>query len=252
METQRALPARFASRARFAGFAAALASFLILAACAPKYYSSNTQNVPLLTHEGEASASASINPGANRVDVRAARAFTHLGVQINGALYFPRDDDSGNGGHGGLFETGLGYYAPLPHRFVFETYGLAALGTVQNHFETANPSGRLNANLVRIALQPALGYKHRYFEAAVSSRVGMLTYFNVDGSLARNGESEAEYLRDHRVQFLAEPAVTVRAGSDVVKAEAQVGWSVNLGDDEFPQDKNWASLGLVYYFNPRR
>jgi hypothetical protein len=231
--------------------AALLASLAFLGACAPKYYSSNAQNVPLLTSKGEGSASASINPDASRADARGALAVgENVGVLANAAVFFPRDDDSGNGGSGGLFELGVGYFKPLQNNLVFETYGLVAYGGLENHFEGANPNGKLNANLVRVAVQPAFGYKHRNFEAAASSRLAMLNYFNVDGDLVRGGESEAEYLRDNRMQFLLEPAITLRAGIDLLKAEAQLGWSVNLTDDEFPQDKNWASIGLVYYFSP--
>jgi hypothetical protein len=239
------------SRALPAPFVLAALSLAFLAACAPKYYSSNAQNVPLLTRQGEGSASASISPDANRADLRGALAVgSNVALLANAALYFPRDNDTGNGGSGGLFEAGVGYFRPLPNNLVFETYGLLAYGGLENHFESANPAGKLNANLIRVAVQPNLGYKSRYFDAAVSSRLAMLNYFNVEGTLVRNGESQQEFLNDNRMQFLLEPAVTLRAGIDVLKAEAQLGWSVNLTDTEFPQDKNWASLGLVYYFQP--
>jgi hypothetical protein len=244
MNTTRALPASSAF--------AALASLLFLMACAPKYYSPNAQNVPLLRSAGEGSVGASINPEANRADARGAFAVGRsIGLMANASMYFPRDDDSGNGGRGGLFEVGAGYFRPMAHNFVFETYGLLAYGGLENHFETVNPNGTLNANLVRVAVQPAIGYRHRWVEAAFSSRIAMLNYFNVDGDLVRGGESEEEYLRENRQQFLLEPAVTVRAGIGVLKAEAQLGRSLNLGDDTFPQDDLWGSLGLVYYFEPR-
>ena len=251
MNTTRALPAPFKTRMTWSTAIALIASLGLLGACAPKYYSSNAQNVPLLTSEGEGAISASINPDASRADARGALAVSeNIGVLANASVFFPRDDDSGNGGSGGLFEMGVGYFRPLENNLVFETYGLVAYGGLENHFETANPNGKLNANLIRVAVQPAFGYKRRHFEAAASSRLAMLNYFNVDGGLIRDGESEAEYLRDNRMQFLLEPAITLRAGIDILKAEAQLGWSVNLSDDEFPQDKNWASVGLVYYFAP--
>lgn len=244
MNTFRALPAPFVL--------AAPALLLFLAACAPKYYSPNAQNVPLLRSAGEGSVGASVNPEANRADARGAFAVgRNVGLMANASMYFPRDDDSGNGGRGGLFEVGAGYFRPMARDFVFETYGLLAYGGVENHFETANPGGTLNANLVRVAVQPAIGYRHRWVEAAVSSRIAMLNYFNVSGDLMRGGESEEEYLRENRQQFLLEPAVTVRVGPEVLKAEVQLGRSLNLGDGDFPQDAGWGSLGLVYYFAPR-
>lgn len=224
-----------------------LSALLMLAACAPKYYSPNAQNVPLLTAQGEATVSGGINADASRADARGAWAVgRNLALQASTALYFPRDDDSGNGGSGALFEAGAGYFKPLPNRLVFETWGLVAYGGLENHFETGNPNGKLNANLTRVSILPALGYKHPAFEAAVSSRVAMLNYFNVSGSLTRDGASEAHYLRENRMQYLVEPAITVRSGLKSVKAEAQAGWSVNLTDDAFPQDGSWLSLGIVY------
>lgn len=233
------------------------AALLALTACAPKYYSGNSQNVPLLTGKGAATGAATINPDGNRAEARGALAVTdRVALQANAALYFPRDDDStGNGGSGGLFELGAGYYAPLAPGFILETFVLAAYGGLENHFpgtvdENPGTNGKLNANLIRVSLQPAIGYKHPYFEAAASSRLAMVNYFNVDGSLVTGGENQQEYLRDNRLQFLIEPAITFRGGLPTLKAEAQIGFSVNLTDDEFPQDDNWASLGLVYYFDP--
>lgn len=256
MNTTRALPAPLrVSQIVLTTSIAVSVAFLM--ACAPKYYSSNSQNVPLLTQAGEGSASASINPEANRVDVKTAVAVApNFGLQANGALYFPRDEDStGNGGTGGLFEVGAGYFRPLSYGLVFETYALAAFGGVENHFPISandNPgtNGKLNANLVRVALQPAVGFKQRNFEAALSTRIGMLNYFNIDGNLVTGGENQQEYLRDHNVQFLAEPALTLRGGLDRIKIEAQLGITINMGDQDFPQDDTWSSIGIVYFFDP--
>lgn len=236
-----------------------LASLALLSACAPKYYAPNSQNVPLLSEAGQGNVSAGANLKWNRADARGAYALTdNLGVQANAALYFPRDEDStGDGGSGGLFEAGVGYFRPLPADLVFETYGLIAYGGVENHFPSAandNPgtTGKLHANLTRLAVQPALGWKKRHFEAAVSTRMAMLNYFNVGGNLVTGGEDQQDYLRDNSLQFLLEPALTLRGGPDMFKAELQVGYSLNLTDRDFPQDKNWGSLSLLYYFDPVR
>jgi hypothetical protein len=231
---------------------------LAFAACAPKYYSSNSQNVPLFTGKGQAAVSAAINPEAHRAEARGAFATGEaFAVQGNAALYFPPDEDNGNGGKGGLFEGGAGIFLPLAPRLVYETWALVAYGGVENRFpgtvdEHPGTTGTLNANLVRAALQPAVGYKTPYFEAAASARLAMLNYFNVRGNLVTSDGNQQEYLRDHAQQFLVEPALTLRAGLPQVKAEAQLGFSVNVGDGGFPQDDNWASLGLVYFFDPVR
>lgn len=241
---------------RFAFAVTVATTLLALGGCAPKYYASNSQNVPLFTGKGQGAVSAGVNPELHRAEVRGAFAVSdRVAVQGNAALYFPPDEDNGNGGKGGLVEGGAGYFIPLAPNIVYETWGLLAYGGVENRFpwtvdEYPGTNGRLNAKLVRAALQPAIGYKMRYFEAAVSARLAMLNYFNVRGNLVTNEGNQQAYLRDHSQQFLVEPAVTLRAGLPQVKAEAQLGFSMNVGDRDFPQDNNWSSLGLVFFFDP--
>lgn len=202
-------------------------------------------------------ASCAPKPEAHRAETRGAWALGHAtALQGQAVLYFPPDEENGNGGKGSLFEVGMGYYRPLSDRVVYETWGLAAYGGLENHFpgtvdENPGTSGRLNANMVRVAVQPAIGYKMTHFEAALSARLAMVNYFNVGGNLVTAEGNQQEYLRDHRQQILAEPALTLRGGLRHLKAEAQLGFSVNVGDGAFPQDDNWASLGLVYFFAPR-
>jgi hypothetical protein len=235
---------------RIAQAGAGLLLLSLLPACAPKYYSSNSQNVPLLTQQNEGALSATISPELNRAEARGAYAVSpSLALQASGAVYFPQDDSAGDGGSGGLFEAGVGHYRALPNNLVFEIWALGAYGGLENHFtfEGGN-GGKLNANIMRLSVQPAFGYKSRMFESAISSRLAMLNYFNVDGNLVTGGENQQQYLRDNRQQFLLEPALTLRGGLEALKLEAQLGFSVNVTDSEFPQDDNWASVGVVYSF----
>jgi hypothetical protein len=57
-----------------------------------------------------------------------------------------------------------------------------------------------------------------------------------------------QYLKDAGTQYLFEPALTVRVGYDVVKVQAQFGHSYNLTNRNFRQDRDIASLGIVYTF----
>jgi hypothetical protein len=248
---------------------ALLSALFLFAGCAPGYYAPNAQNVPLLTKAGAATTSVSINRDLNRADMHVAMAVArHAGIQANGALWFPphADASSTDGGSGALFELGAGYFTPLPvpsalplSNLMLETYLLAAYGAVENHFpedadDSPDQEGSLRSDVARVALQPALGYKHRYFEAAVSARFATLIYFMMDGDLIdeeiSEEESQRRYLRRNRLQYTLEPAITVRGGLPFLRVEAQVGRAFNLSDGDFPQDDNWASLGLVYIFNP--
>ena len=126
---------------------------------------------------------------------------------------------------------------------------------MENHFPVSgqNPStaGNLNARLIRFALQPGVGYKRSWVEASLSSRLAVVRYFDVKGSLSFDGESQQDYLRDHALQFLVEPAVTLRLGPPPLKFEAQLGRSFNPGDGGFPQDDAWLAAGLTWSFRER-
>lgn len=227
------------------------------AGCAPKYYAPNAQNVPLVSERGEGSVALSINPDLNRFDARGALALTDaVGLLANTALYFPKDTEDGDGGSGHLFEIGAGHFRPLSPGLLFEAYALLGYGKVENHFSvpdsgTGGTLGEIEANVARIAVQPSLGYRQGNFKGAVSSRFAMLNYSGVSGNLVANGEDQIRYLRDNGRHFLFEPALTLRAGAASLKAELQVGGSVNLTDGDFPQDNTWASLGFVYAFGRR-
>jgi hypothetical protein len=239
-----------------------LPALCLLAACAPKYYAPNVQNVPLLTREGEASTSVAMNAELNRFDLHVALAATkHWAFQGNGALWLPphSNPNSTDGGSGALFEFGPGYTMPLPFvsipNLVLETYLLAAYGAFENHFPddddgSPDQSGKIRGDLVRISLQPAIGYKLRYFEAAASVRYANLVYLWVEGDLESDDEDQERYIKDRRVQYLLEPALTLRGGLPFLMLEAQAGLSLNMGNGNFPQDNGWGSLGLVYRFNP--
>ncbi|HYG53248.1 MAG TPA: hypothetical protein VD905_20250, partial [Flavobacteriales bacterium] len=135
---------------------------LMQTGCSPIYYSPTTQNVPLFTEGGQTRIAVGGNTA--RLELNSAYAITHrLAVQANGGLLFPKDLDNGNGGSGGFIEAGAGYYMPVGDNFVFESFGLVAYGSVENHFPSTvsdNPgtTGNIRSNLVRYGIQPAIGF----------------------------------------------------------------------------------------------
>ena len=228
----------------------------IMASCSPKYYTTNTQNVPLISEKGETNLTLAGN--GNQVEFQGAYGVgSNIAIQANAGLFIPPDLDNGDGGSGNFFEAGLGYFKPMENHFVFELYGLAGAGSVENHLpSTANinpgTKGDLSANIFRFGLQPNFGFKSKYFSAAVSSRFINLRYSNIDDDLIYNNQDAADYLRENNSLFLIEPALTIRGGLDKIKLQLQVGYSWNVTNENFRQDKEFLTIGLNFNFADKK
>lgn len=223
----------------------------LITGCNPKFYSPNTQNVPLISEKGETNLTLSAN--GNQVEFQGAYGVTEsFAIQANGGLFIPSDLDNGSGGSGKFFEAGAGYYTPVSDNFVFETYGLIGFGNVENHFPSTDntpPSkGDISANIIRFGIQPNFGYKSKYFSAAVSTRFVNLMYNNIDGDLIFDGENQMDYLENNKSNFLIEPALTLRGGMERLKLQLQIGYSLNVSNSDFKQDKTSMTLGLNFNF----
>lgn len=227
-----------------------LPASLALGACAPKYYAPNTQNVPLLTRDGDYSAAFAV--GDSRVELQGAYAITEaLAVMVNAARFDKPDDEQGDGGEGGLLEVGFGYLRPLDEHFHFGVFGLVGGGDLENHFPStlsANPgtTGILEAKLTRFGVQPLVGFRSKYVEGAASLRVVGLRYSDIDGSLVFGGEDQVQMLSSQSEHTLLEPALTLRAGVETVKLQLQLGWSVNKSHGSFRQDEGHLTAAVVY------
>ena len=223
---------------------------ILITGCNPKFYSPNTQNVPLISEKGETNLTLSAN--GNQVEFQGAHGITDaIAIQANGGLFIPSDLDNGDGGSGKFFEVGVGYYTPVAEGFVFETYGLIGFGNMENHFPSkpeGNTGADISSNIIRFGIQPNFGYKSKYFSAAVSSRFVNLMYTGIEGDLIFGGENQVEYLEANKSNFLIEPALTLRGGLERLKLQLQIGYSLNLSNSDFKQDKTSMTLGLNFNF----
>ena len=223
-----------------------------LASCNPKFYSPNTQNVPLISEKGETNLTLSGN--GNQVEFQGAYGVSEgFALQANGGLFIPPDLDNGNGGSGKFIELGAGYFKPLTSNLVFETYALVGMGSFENHFPTTtsgNPltKGDLSGNILRIGIQPNFGYKSNHFSAAISSRFVNLTYNKIEGDLIFEDENQLTYLKNNSSNFLIEPALTLRGGFEKLKLQVQYGYSFNLSNSDFRQDDSFLTVGLNFNF----
>ena len=223
-----------------------------LVSCSPKFYTPNTQNVPLISEKGETSLTLSGND--NQVEFQGAYGIgKNIAIKANGGLFIPSDLDNGNGGSGKFIEVGAGYFIPITPNWVFETYGIVGFGSFENHLPSTkneNPltNGDISANILRIGIQPNFGYKTKYFSAAISSRIVNLSYNNIKGDLIYDNTNQTSYLDDNSSNFLIEPAITIRGGFEKLKLQMQYGYSANLTNSDFRQDKSFLTLGLNYNF----
>lgn len=225
----------------------------VLVSCSPKFYTPNTQNVPLMSHKGETNLTLSGND--SQVEFQGAYAITqNIAIQANGGLFIPSDLDNGNGGSGKFIELGGGYFKPVTENWIFETYGILGFGSFENHLpntKSSNPGteGDISSNIFRVGVQPSFGYKTKHFSAAFSSRFVNVSYSNIEGDLIYGGEVQTDYLKNNSSQFLMEPAFTLRGGFEKLKLQLQYGYSFNLTDSEFKQEHPYLTLGLNFNFN---
>jgi len=228
--------------------------FLVVgfASCSPKFYTPNTQNVPLISEKGETNLSLSGN--GNQVEFQGAYGIAkNIALKANGGLFIPSDLDNGNGGSGKFIEFGGGYFKPITEKWIFETYGIIGIGSFENHLpsaKTVSPqtNGNISANILRVGIQPNFGYKSKYFSAAVSSRIVNLSYSNINGDLIFENENQPNYLKTNSSNFLVEPALTIKGGGEKLKLQIQYGYSLNLTNSNFRQDKSFLTLGLNFNF----
>ncbi|MFD2909910.1 hypothetical protein ACFSX9_14325 [Flavobacterium ardleyense] len=225
---------------------------LVLTGCSPRYYTPNSHNVPLFSEQGE--TNLTLAGSATQIELQGAYAVTNkFAVLANGGAFIPTDENNGNGGSGKFFEVGGGYFMPVSTDFVFEVYGIIGFGSVENHRpstiqENPGTTGDISASVLRYGIQPNFGYKTKNFSVAVSSRIVNLNYNNIKGDLIYDEVAQSDYLKDNSSNFLIEPALTIKGGFDNFKLQLQYGYSENLSNSYFRQDKSYLTLGLNYNF----
>jgi hypothetical protein len=229
-------------------------ALLGITACGPKYYIPNTQNMPLFTHKGEKNFNFSANLG--QAELMSAMAVgNNTGVMLNASKF--------GAGPSGFMEIGLGHFHVNDKNWIFETYGLAGIGTIEYRYQnddivgpllfwpilfTENGKGSMRARTTRFAVQQNIGFKGKNISNSFSLRAGVLNYSNIKGDLQINDRNEVRYLKSHDSQVLFEPAYTVKFGSDQINFQTQVGASFNLTQASFPQRNFWFTAGMNLRF----
>lgn len=230
-----------------------MAVVLGLVSCSPRFYTPDTQNVPLISEKGETNLTLSHSLVDNHVEFQGAYGITNnIAIKTNGGIFRPSDRDN-DGGSGRFIEIGGGYFKPITEKWIFETYGILGFGNVENHFPSTinnypQTNGDISANIFRYGIQPNFGYKSKYFSTAISSRIVNMNYSNIKGNLIFEDVNQQTYLGDNSSNFLIEPALTLRAGFDKFKFQIQSGFSFNLSNSNFKQDHLFLTIGLNFNF----
>jgi hypothetical protein len=99
--------------------------------------------------------------------------------------------------------------------------------------------------VLRLAVQPAVGFLWPYFEVAASTRLAAIKFSDVEGSFRFQGADQVARLRSNDSYTLIEPALTVRAGLPRVKLQLQLARSVNLTESDFQQDDGLLTIAIV-------
>lgn len=227
--------------------------------CSPKYYVTNTQNIPIMTTKGQTNLGIGINGSeyTKGFEIQAAHAITnHIALQLNGDWVKKSNDGYLSDApedlkvKGQMLEIGAGYFKNFSSNFVFETYGLFCFGTMDLE---NNSSGidSFSAKFNRFGIQPSLSYVRKHFSTSLSSRFVHLKYKDIDG----NSDSDyfaPNFLKTNNAYWLLEPAITIQFGWENLKLQLQYVHSFNLTDPSFEQEREIISLGLKLNIKPNR
>jgi hypothetical protein len=227
----------------------------LLSGCIHSYYVPNSPNVPLLTKEKEARVSAHF--------YSTSRDFfnTIPGLEIQGS-YAPAPHvglmgsflTTGKTQDGARFsalygDIGAGYFTSTKNRhWVFECYGGYGLGTTKNTFVNLATSA---ADYSKIFIQPILGYRSRYFDAAFTWRFASIQYssLRLTSQLPAFAQAEYDWTLNNSTYRLHEPALVLRFGDDPLKVQLVYGLSI---PDKHADPRLVFSVALVASFPWKR
>ena len=220
----------------------------IFNSCTTQMYVSNAVNAPLLKEKGEVQVNITQN------DLQAAVALgKNFGVMANG-FYMNYKTGETYKHSGYLGEAAIGYFKPLKNNFVFEGFvggGAGRVSKQQTFIDNNNNSylAYFDADATKMFIQPEFGYKTKYFDAIISSRISTVKYTSFSQQNYPENELKNDYLDNNNLTgpmfMFAEPAVTIRGGYKFVKLQLQYGLTLNMTPNDIKQANNFSSLGLV-------
>jgi len=208
--------------------------FFLLTGCVT-LYKPNTINSPLLKEKGDLHATAAFGlSGSGLYNLQSAYALSdHIGIMING-MYHNSEFSSNNNSMERLNmyfgEAGGGYFSTFGknNKGLFQCYGGMGYGSTTDKIENStqvNPE--VSAEYINVFIQPGIGHIEKNVEIAFDVRANYIRLYNIHAYLYENFEwwnTDFKYYSDTTLDFVnIEPAMTLKAGGDKVKAVFQLG-----------------------------
>ncbi|MFO7879249.1 MAG: hypothetical protein R6V52_04355 [Bacteroidales bacterium] len=227
---------------------------LLLSTSCKVMYKPSMQNVPLLQNKGDVTSTVSYN------NYQVAYGLTdNLGVMLNG--HYNKNQWASTSAHEirkeyitsrYSLEGGLGYYSNFDENSVFEIYGGGGYGAYDYNFDKFENDNYLStyeyaAASWRAFVQPSVGYSTDNFQIAFSTRFMGVGFFDIAYKNYTESELSAEDINDldGNIYPFLEPALTIRAGSEVLKFHIQLIYSRKLTN----QSLSYMPLNLNFGVN---
>lgn len=223
-------------------------------ACSPTYYIPTSHIVPELEKEKDLIASGSYYFASSPELIE---GFTDTnGGEVNVA-YSPKNKFGVLAGYSNvstlegsklnMFKLGAGYYNRINPEFSYKTYFITEFGKLLWLESADSDTVNLSTNLNTMTLQPSISLNKRIIDLSFSVNFKRLSYDRIE-SFDDNFEA-ASYLRNNSLQYLLEPALSLKSGSDKLKFKFQYGRSFNLTNPDFRQHRSYITLGVVARLN---
>lgn len=189
-------------------------SMLFLSSCASVAYYPPPVDAPMLKEKGEAKVDAGI--GIYSVYAKGAYAFSDK-LAFSGGLTLMNSEwaESPADLKGASLDVNIGRFTPLGRNGVFEIYGGYGLNYTSDSYLVKGFSHRLN-------VQPAIGWRGKYFEAAAVFRVSGLW---VPESQTFNEFTERQAING-LLSIVTEPALKLAFGYKNFKFNYQLGMAM--------------------------
>ena len=242
----------------------AAAAATLLASCTHIYYAPNTANMPLLSEKGETRVNGVYCKGLDTEftggELQLAHAFgPNWGIMVNG-MSISKQENTGDymeSGKGSYAEIAAGIFKPLSadKKWIVELYGGGGKGSVKNDYGLGSHS---TVGISKLFVQPAMGFKTKYFEAAFAPKLSYVSWNVKDKTMmhddpnSERGMDAADLVTiENGPNFMAfEPAIIVRTGGKGFKVQGALSFSSNSKNNEntFLAESVNASLGISVNF----